>query len=129
MEQNQHSLRDRLLADVPSPDDLGRYRQQVSSLLEAHQKRLGRERIWVTTFWIFCAASATAWLWFGTESAHLPRGPFLACLFFLWGGVERVKHSIQSARLELLKEVKQIQVQLFALQTHIGQPGSRREPG
>lgn len=127
MELNQHSLRDRLLSEGPNPGDLAQYRQHVSSLLDAHQKRLGRERIWVTGFWIFCAASATAWLWFSAESAHLPRGPFVACLFFLWGGVERVKHSIRAARLDLLKEIKQLQVQLFALQAHVGLPNPGRD--
>jgi hypothetical protein len=128
MELNNNSLRDRLLSESPRPDDLAHYRQQVSSLIDSNQKRLRRERIWTMTFWIFCAVSATAWLWFSADSARLPRGPFLACIFFLWGGVELLKHHIHAARLDILKEVKQIQVQLFSLQASPGMKNGGREP-
>lgn len=119
MELNGNSFRDRLLSESPKLDDLANYRQQVSSLIDSNQKRLRRERILTTAFWIFCAFSAIAWLWFSADSAHLPRGPFLACIFFIWGGVEIVKHHINAARVDILKEIKQIQVQVFALQEDI----------
>jgi hypothetical protein len=119
MEPDSNSLRDRLLSQSPLPGDLAGYRQQVASLIDSNQKRLRRERIVTTAFWIFCAVSATAWLWFDAGSAHFPRGPFLACIFFIWGGVELVKHHINTARVDLLKEMKQMQVQMFALQAQI----------
>ena len=120
MELNNNSLRDRLLSESPRLDDLANYRQQVSLLIETNGKRIRRERLWTTAFWIFCAVSAVAWLWFSADSARLPRGPFLACIFFIWGGVEIVKHYINSARVDILKEIKQIQVQVFELQAASG---------
>lgn len=116
MNSNDHSLRDRLLSESPKPDDLTTYRQAVLSLIGSNEKRLRRERILVTAFWIFCAISATVWLWFSAESGGMPRGPFLACIFFTWGGVELVKHYVNAARVDVLKEIKQVQVQMFALQ-------------
>jgi hypothetical protein len=116
MESNENSFRDRLLSGSPMPDDLAKYRQTVSAVIGSNEKRLRRERILITAFWIFCALSATAWLWFSAESAGLPRGPFLACIFFTWGGVEVVKHYVNAARVDMLKEMKQIQVQMFAMQ-------------
>jgi hypothetical protein len=124
MEPNDNSIRDRLLSESPSPGDLADYRQQVSSLIEAGQKRLRRERLLVTAFWIFCAVSATAWLWFSADAARLPRGPFLAGIFFTWGGVEVVKHYLNAVRVDILKEIKQIQVQVFTLQADAGMKSS-----
>jgi|HubBroStandDraft_3_1064219.scaffolds.fasta_scaffold289707_2 hypothetical protein len=128
MEPNDNSIRDRLLSESPSPGDLADYRQQVSSLIEASQRRLRRERLLVTAFWIFCAVSATSWLWFSADAARLPRGPFLACIFFTWGGVEVVKHYLNAVRLDMLKEIKQIQVQLFTLQADAGVKSAGNEP-
>ena len=56
---------------------------------------------------------------FTTESAHLPRAPFLACIFFIWGGVEILKHYINSSRIDLLKEIKQLQLQVFDLEQSV----------
>ncbi len=128
MEPNDNSIRDRLLAGRPNPRDLAEYRQRVSSLIEGSQRRLRRERLLVTGFWIFCAVSATAWLWFSADAARLPRGPFLACIFFTWGGVEVVKHYVNAVRVDVLKEIKQIQVQLFELQADAGVKTSGNEP-
>ncbi len=128
MEPNDNSIRDRLLSGPPNPRDLADYRQRVSSLIEASQRRLRRERLLVTGFWIFCAVSATAWLWFSADAARLPRGPFLACIFFTWGGVEVVKHYVNAVRVDVLKEIKQIQVQVFELQADAGVKNSGNEP-
>jgi hypothetical protein len=116
MQSDHDSLRDRLLGRAPRPTDLDDYRQLVLSTLANNRKRIRRERIAASAFWIFCAASATAWLWFSADSARLPRGPFLACIFFLWGGVEMLKHYINSCRVDLLKEIKELQLQVFELQ-------------
>jgi hypothetical protein len=116
MEPNDNTLRDRLMSGATAPGDFANYRQQVTALIDARQQRLRRERMVTTAFWIFCAVSATAWLWFSAESSHFPRGPFLACIFFTWGGVEVVKHYINTTRLDMLKEIKQLQVQVFSLQ-------------
>ena len=129
MEPNDNSIRDRLLSGPPNPRDLADYRQRVSSLIEASQRRLRRERLLVTGFWIFCAVSATTWLWFSADAARLPRGPFLACIFFTWGGVEVVKHYVNAVRVDVLKEIKQIQVQVFELQAGAGVKISGNEPG
>jgi len=110
-----HSLRDRLLSQGVQPGDLEAYRAEVASLAESDRRRVQREHVVVVAFSIFCGACALAWLWFDTESARLPRGPFLAILFFVWGGVEVLKHRIHAARVELLKEIKQLQIQLMEL--------------
>lgn len=122
MEPDRDSLRDRLLGREPKPTDLADYRQLVSSTIEKNRKRIQRERLFVTLFWIFCAVSATAWLWFSADAARLPRGPFLACIFFTWGGVEIVKHYVNSCRVDLLKEIKELKLQVFELRESAASP-------
>ena len=109
-------IRERLLGRLPLPGDMAAYREGVEATLEKNQKNIRRERLLVMAFWIFCVVSATSRIWFSADSARLPRGPFLACIFFTWGGVEIVKHYINSCRVDLLKEIKQLQVQVFELE-------------
>lgn len=127
MQTDHDPLRDRLLGQMPLPADVAQHRARVNQMIEANQKRIRRERIFVTAFWIFCVVSATVRLWFSAESARLPREPFLACIFFTWGGVEIVKHHINSCRIDLLKELKQLQLQVFELEQTYKQPGFTKE--
>jgi hypothetical protein len=122
MDKESNELRDRLLGQTPRPGDLASYRQRVTAMVQSNAERIRRERLLATLFWIFCAASATAWLWFSADSARLPRGPFLACVFFTWGGVEIVKHYINALRIDLLKEIKELQLQVFELQNSAHTP-------
>ncbi|HEY3744133.1 MAG TPA: hypothetical protein VGL53_30015 [Bryobacteraceae bacterium] len=117
MEFKNDPVGESLLGRVPQPGDVAAYRESTARLLEKNEKSVARERIATRAFWIFCAASATAWLWFSAEGAQLPRGPFLACIFFVWGGVEVVKQRVRESHMGLLKEIKQLQLQVFELET------------
>ena len=115
MQTPNDPIRDRLLGRIQKPIDTEGYRAGVAQLLDRNDKKMKIERIVANSFWIFCVAGAIAWLWFSAESAHLPREPFLACIFFIWGGVELLKHHINASRVGLLKEIKQLQLQVFEL--------------
>ncbi len=114
--RNMNKIRQGLLSQLPQPENYSQYRDQVAAAIETDRKRMRVEQVLTMLFWIFCAASATAYLWFGNSSSQLPRAPFLACIFFLWGGVELLKHRIHAAQIELQKEIKQLQLQVLALQ-------------
>lgn len=114
--RNMNEIRQGLLSQLPQPENYSQYRDQVAAAIETDRKRMRVEQVLTMLFWIFCAASATAYLWFGNSSSQLPRAPFLACIFFLWGGVELLKHRIHAAQIELQKEIKQLQLQVLALQ-------------
>lgn len=114
-----NDFRDRLLLHLPDPADLTNYRNQVASTIEKNQKKIKLERLLATSFWIFCALLATAFIWFSSGGSQAPRAPFLACIFLLLGAVELLKHHVHSAQVELQKEVKQLQVQVLELQASI----------
>jgi hypothetical protein len=120
-----NEIRDRLLSHLPPATDLTAYRKQVAVTLEKNQKRIRLERILANLFWIFCAATAAIYIWFGNNGFQYPRAPFLACIFLLLGGVEILKHHVHSAQVELQKEVKQLQVQVFELQSSLADQTSR----
>ncbi|ABF40825.1 hypothetical protein Acid345_1824 [Candidatus Koribacter versatilis Ellin345] len=112
----ENPMQNRLLSQLPDSGELADYRKKVATIVETDRRRIRVERVIATSFWIFCAISAAAYLWFGDTWSQLPRAPFLACIMFLWGGVEVLKHHIHSAEVELRKEVKQLQVQVLELQ-------------
>jgi hypothetical protein len=125
MHNQSSSLNHQLLGQLPHPASLERYREGVQRALEGNAKRIARERLWTTLFWVFCVASAVAWLWFSPAMTNLPRAPFLACLFFFWGGVEVVKHYINACRVDLMKELKQLQLQVFDLEAVAAGPAKK----
>lgn len=114
-----NDITDGLLARLPNSSELAKFRSSIASSIEKNRVRVQRERVLATAFWIFCAASATVYLWFGSEAGKFPRAPFLACIFFLWGGIEVLKHHIYAARVEALKEIKQLQLQVLELQAQM----------
>jgi hypothetical protein len=117
--QTGRDIRSELLSHLPAETDLAGYREQVAKTLQENQRRIRLERVLATAFWIFCAVTAAMYIWFGDTNSQLPRGPFLACIFLILGGVEIVKHYVHSAQVELQKEVKQLQVQVFELQSTV----------
>jgi hypothetical protein len=124
MQFENDPLRDRLLARATKPVDAAQYRASVSQMIEKSRKRIKLERMAVTAFWIFCAVSATVRLWFSGDWSHVSRSPFLACILMIWGGVEVVKHYINSCRVDLLIEIKQLQLQVYELE----RPNPARPP-
>jgi hypothetical protein len=113
--QSDETFRDRLLSHLPQPGGLAGYRREVAAMLEKNQKRLRLERLIVTAFWVFCVVSVVVYIWFDKSSAATPKGPFLACIFMIWGASEVVKHYINACRIDLMKEIKQLQVQVLEL--------------
>lgn len=115
MRSDNDLFRDTLLSHLPQPGDLAQYRSEVAALIASNEKRIRREALLVRLFWIFCVACAIAWIWFGPAGAVTLRSGFLACIFFMWGALEVLKHYINSCRIDLMKEIKQIQVQVLEL--------------
>jgi hypothetical protein len=122
MDANNEEIRDRLLSRLPQPENLADYRREVGTLLEKNQKGLRREKWGASVTWIFVVVLGTvlmtgAGLKMGTTKAAIAAyiGTFV-CVFLIFGAVELLKHFINRSRVELLKEIKQVQLQVLELQ-------------
>jgi hypothetical protein len=137
MEQRDDSIRERLLSQLPQPANLPAYREEVASMLEKKEKEVRRERRVMIELWVFTIVVSILFLWMGTQRMgskavdEAVLGPyFMGCagFWFLFALVYFAAHSINRSRLELLKEVKQVQVQVLELQELL-QKGSAQTAG
>ena len=116
MQSSNEGMRDRLLSRLPQPENLADYRSEVAALLEKNHKGLRREMWGVSVLWMFLVLLGTAFIWLGADK---PKAPYLAsvsCFFLIFGAVELLKHFINRSRVDLLKEIKQVQLQVLELQ-------------
>src|SRR5947209_2458330 len=129
MSHSNNPVRDALLGHGPDPESLPAYRDSVTRLVSQYDVRVRREQVLATACWVFCALSAAVWIWSTEPATGAGRAPFLACIFMIIGGVEVLKHRINSVRAGLFAELKQLQIQLFELQQTIAQPAPGTEKG
>lgn len=108
-------LKDALLSELPGPEDLTQYRTRVDTMLADNQKAFERERRAIQVGWIVCVVISIGFLWFDGSSSTTPKGPWLACFTFLLGMMEMLKLFINRCRIDLLKEVKQVELQVLAM--------------
>jgi len=129
MEPTGDSLREQLLARLPQPANLAAYREGVASMLEKNEKKLRRERRVVIELWVFVIAVSVPFLWMGAQRMDTVLGPYfmsLVCFWFLFGLVYFVGHSVNRSKVEILKEVKQLQLQVLELHALLSEDGARR---
>jgi hypothetical protein len=127
MDPKNENIRERLLSHLPQPANLAAYRQEVASLLEKKEKAIRQERWVVVALWIFVVALSIAFLFLGEQQLDTPKGPWfgsLACFWFLFGMVFLVKHFFNRTSVDLLKEVKQVQVQVLELHALVAKGGA-----
>ena len=118
MEPNSESMRDRLLSRLPRPENLGEYRKEVAALLEKNEKRLRIEKWGAGATWLFVVVLSIVFFWFSGQNANAAKAAWygsFACFWMIFGAVELLKHFINRARVELLKETKQVQLQVLEL--------------
>ncbi|MGA2730536.1 MAG: hypothetical protein ABSE96_22200 [Terracidiphilus sp.] len=123
MEKQNENVRDRLLARMPQPENLAAYREETASLLAKHKRALFWEGIPATV--LSLVAVGLFWMTFtpwaqrlGTREVQILDA--CACLFFFAGAMIELRYKIYQNRVELLKEVKQVQLQILELQASLG---------
>lgn len=110
-------LKDALLSELPKPEGLTQYRSRVDAMLADNQKAFERDRRVTQVGWVVCVAISIGFLWFDGSASTTPKGPWLACFTFLLGMMEMLKLFINRCRIDLLKEVKQVELQVLALRS------------
>ena len=63
MEKQNDSMRERLLARLPQPENLAAYREETASLLAKHEKALFWEKMPSIVCYVIVAIMVALWLW------------------------------------------------------------------
>ncbi|MGB6746345.1 MAG: hypothetical protein WBE38_22025 [Terracidiphilus sp.] len=129
MEKQNDSLRDRLLAHLPQPENLAAYREETASLLAKHEKALFWER-WLARTFIFLGVGVF-WLAISSWGRHLNTdqraGLYMgAALMYFGGAINELGYRISHSKVYLLKELKQVQLQILELQASLKADGQRQ---
>ena len=122
MEQESSSMRERLLARMPRPENLASYREEVTVLLAKHERALATD-MWVFRVLGYCAIGIfllTGPKWGAHLDAHAQLFlQALAAVIFLTAGLMGVVYEVRRSNVGLLKEVKQVQLQVLELQASL----------
>ncbi len=113
------SIDELLLSRLPQPANLAAYQQQVKTLFQQNEKTLRQNKWTVRRVWIFVIAVSIPCLWMAGAHFNTPQGNwFLFTVYFwvLFGALEIAKYHHNQARVQLLKEIKQVQLQVLAVQ-------------
>lgn len=127
MEHRGESIGEQLLSRLPRPANLAAYQEEVTSLLAKNEKMLRRNKWTVVRVWIFAVAVSGPFLWMAGRHFNTPQGNWflgLACFWVLFGAIEILKYVAQQGRVELLKELKQIQLQVLELHGLLSKSGA-----
>ena len=126
MGRQDDSIRDLLLSRLPRPEGLAAYQEQVKSLLERNEKALRQKKWTVVRVWIFVVAVSIPGLWVAGTHFNTPQGNWFLALTLFWvlfGALEVAKYAIDQAKVELLKEVKQLQLQVLEIHARLSEGG------
>lgn len=121
MPQQTNDLRERLLATLPQPENLAAYREETAALLAKHARALRWDK--ATANALLLIAIALVFLWnrgpwhHGTYALHWLQ--VMTAVFFFMGLIYLVRHEIYQSRVATLKEIKQVQLQIFELQASL----------
>jgi hypothetical protein len=128
MEQRDDKLRERLLARLPQPENVAAYREETVLLMARHEKALFWEKLAYKTF----ALVGVALFLFASFSLIPLREQNLlgvnekiflcvmAGMFFFMGLLYALGYQVSQSKVDLLKEVKQVQLQILELQASLG---------
>jgi len=128
MEPDQESIREGLLRQLPQPSGLGDYRKEVAALIEKNERGLKREKWGAGATWLFVVVLSAALMWGAGGAGNTTKAAWLgtmACFWLIFGAVELLKYFINRARVELLKETKQVQLQILELRAIMQGEGGR----
>lgn len=112
-------FRRRLFSQDERSDELYKtYKQRVDTMLRKEIRALRREQ-WIThPLWIYIVLICTAFLLIGgysKDATYKLWFGIVACFWIIIGVAFFIKHLINRNRVELLKEIKEIQLQILEL--------------
>jgi len=127
MENRGERIGELLLSRLPQPANLPGYQEEVKSLLAHNERRLRQNKWTVVRVWIFVVAASIPFLWMAGTHFNTAEGNWFLGLVGFWvllGAIEVAKYLGHQGRVQLLKEVKQIQLQVLELHALLSKVGS-----
>jgi hypothetical protein len=125
MDKKPEPLRERLLAQFePDCEKLATYRKEVQAMLEKNVRTLRLQKWYAGSIWIFVVLTGTCLMTLGGLYSDKPSSIWLglvACFFLIGAAVEMVKYFINRSRVEVLKEVKGLELQMLEIKEHLQQ--------
>jgi type VI protein secretion system component VasF len=123
MEKGSDGLREQLLARLPKSENVAAYRESTEALLAKHERAVFWERVTGRTVtWlglaVFMFANST-WARPRLDSNGTALLDALAVVLFFTGALNLLGYSINRSKVDLLKEVKQVQLQVLELQASL----------
>jgi len=121
MEKQNESMRERLLARLPQPENLAAYREETASLLAKHDKALFWEKMVSTVCYVCLCAFVIVQVFSGQKfDATTAQSIWFFAGFVLFiATINDLRYLIYRGRVDMLKEVKQVQLQVLELQASL----------
>jgi hypothetical protein len=121
MEKENDSMRERLLARLPQPENLAAYREETASLLAKHEKALFWEKVPSTVASVSAIAILIAnWFWAQKIMVAVNQTLWFGVGLLIFVGVlTGLSYRINRSKIDLLKEIKQVQLQVLELQASL----------
>src|SRR4029453_11817454 len=120
-------LRERLLAQSePDREKLAAYRKEVATMLAKNERTLRLQKWYAGTIWIFLVLMGTAFFVLGGLRTDTPGGVWLgtfACFVLIGAAVEMVKYFINRSRVEVLKELKGLELAVLEIKERLKEQG------
>ena len=129
MEKGSENMRERLLARLPQPENVAGYREETAGLMARYERALFWEKesaraIASTGIGVFVFANSI-WARPRLDAHATVLLDALAVVLFFTGGLMFLGFWISRSRVDLLKEVKQVQLQILELQASFKKSGDQ----
>jgi hypothetical protein len=128
MEKGNESMRERLLARLPQPENRDAYRDETAALMARYQRALFWEKVTARTLMligaiIFMIANLRSGLKLDGNAKIV--FDVMAAVFYFLGAIYQVGYEVSRSKVDLLKEVKQVQLQVLELQASLRKDADR----
>jgi hypothetical protein len=128
MENGSKGLRERLLARLPQPENREAYREETAVLMARYQRELFWEKVTARTLMligglIFMMANFTWGLKLDANGKIV--FDVMAAVFYFLGAIYQVGYEVSRSKVDLMKEVKQVQLQILELQASLRKDDAR----
>lgn len=126
MEKGSESLRERLLARLPQAENVVAYRDETAALLAKHEKALFWERMASRVCYVVVFAEGIAVFFWGQKfTTTTIQSVWVLGLALFVAAVAEMRYRIYRSKVDVLKEVKQVQLQILELQASLRKDESR----